>query len=256
MCHIDGAYIVCCTVGNGTIQAECTGFKLGECSGYVLVTIHHDGIDLCRQQRAMRQESWVVLRELGFVQFLRGSLAEAERSYTAFLKKTPDDVIGLRLLGRLQWCRRDYAAAEKSYGEALQRDPGDPQTLRELASFYGAQGRFTEARPLAQAALEREDDFFSRAMLAWILVAGDLDVEYGIELARSALSTPPFDDPTDEWRTAQPNAPVPEAVLGLAYRKQGNDRMALVFLEEAARMRPKDTDLARELESVQESLSR
>jgi hypothetical protein len=84
-----------------------------------------------------------------------------------------------------------------------------------------------------------------------VLVAGEANIAFGEELAREALSTPPYDYPINEQIDDHPYATVPEHVLGLAYLKRADYQKAMIFLEEAAAQRPQDGRIRKDLELAQ-----
>ena len=69
-------------------------------------------------------------------------------------------------------------------------------------------------------------------------MAGDLDLERGIELAEAGRAIP-----QTAWQPGllSPMWPSPEHALGLARLKQGRFDEAVTILEEAARLRPRRT---------------
>jgi hypothetical protein len=88
--------------------------------------------------------------------------------------------------------------------------------------------------------------FVRYELLAWILIAGDIDVEEGRVLAEKARTLPvswsrPVDMAAAPWR------PSVEHALGLAHLKQGRPEEAIPFLKEAARMQPRRTQVQEHL---------
>jgi tetratricopeptide (TPR) repeat protein len=199
-------------------------------------------------------ERFWIARWIGEICELQGKYEEADRMYKSVIDHEPTDVTTLRRLGHLYFRQKDLAESERWYREAFAIDATDPRTLRELAYVLGEQEHWDEARQLAEQAWRRDDAFFSRAALAWILVSGDLDIARGEDLARRSLLLVPPDDPTDLWLKTNPCAPVPQHGLGLAYLTQGADRKALLFLEEAANLRPEDERIASDLQTVRSRL--
>ena len=85
------------------------------------------------------------------------------------------------------------------------------------------------------ARLAMRPDRGGHTLLAWVLIAGDLDLPAGLALAEKAASLP------EEWgddTLAMPFDPSPEHCLGLAYLKQRRYEEAVVMLEKAAAGRP------------------
>ena len=71
--------------------------------------------------------------------------------------------------------------------------------------------------------------------MSWVLIAGGLDVERGIELAKGALERP---SPFSDVEARLPYRASAEHCLGLAYLKQGNTSQALTHLRKAADLQP------------------
>jgi hypothetical protein len=85
--------------------------------------------------------------------------------------------------------------------------------------------------------------------LAWILVAGDLDVEEGAGLAEKAQELPA------EWSDAaalkaRPWLHSAEHVLGLARLKQGRRAEAIPLLEKATALQPTSSLVQEHLEQA------
>jgi hypothetical protein len=78
--------------------------------------------------------------------------------------------------------------------------------------------------------------------MAWILVAGDIDLDRGIELAAQAMETP---ESYFEAAEEMSSLALPEQCLGVAFLKRGRYDEAVEQLSEASRVRP-DSDVIRE----------
>jgi hypothetical protein len=90
----------------------------------------------------------------------------------------------------------------------------------------------------------------SHNLLAWVLVAGEIDLDEGITAAEKALEIPPeYGDLS--WIT--PFVPCPEHTLGLAQWKKGETQQAIEWLEKAAEVRPNRTLIQDHLAQVRAS---
>jgi len=142
----------------------------------------------------------------------------------------------------------DPQAAEREAEEMLERGPAVAGAHVALAYALGEQGRFDEAATQAERALAMSSDRDHRALLSWILIAGEIDVDRGLELAREAIATPSFDEASRELACLA----LPEHCLGMAYLKRGQYEEAVDVLTEAARLRPGQRDIRDHLERASE----
>ena len=82
-------------------------------------------------------------------------------------------------------------------------------------------------------------------LLAWPLVAGNLDLDRGIEYAEMAQSRPPI---FRELRSRAPFTVSNEQTLGVAYMKKGDYDRAVEYLAQAADLRPDRPSIQTDLE--------
>jgi tetratricopeptide (TPR) repeat protein len=138
---------------------------------------------------------------------------------------------------RLALSRGDADAAVRLALEALGRQPLVRTNLMSAAEALAAAGRFDEAEPHAREALALNPDYTGHRLLAWILIAGDIDLDEGLELAekgrtlRTHWSWPAY-------LAANPWVPSLDHALGLAHLKQGRPAEAVPLLEKAAALQP------------------
>ena len=136
------------------------------------------------------------------------------------------------------------AAAECAQG-LLDRGPAVAEAHVALAYALAQRGRFAEAAPHAERALAMGPDRTHRTLMAWVLIAGGIDVDRGIELAREAVETPaPYNAAARELTCLA----TPELCLGVAYLEHGRYDEAVRQLTEAARLRPGRSDIREHLE--------
>jgi tetratricopeptide (TPR) repeat protein len=142
----------------------------------------------------------------------------------------------------LELLRGEGTSAEKQARGVLETGPAHLEAHRLLAAALAEQGRFEEAEPHARRALAMSPGRQTRTELAWILTAGELDVDEGRTLAREALQLPAgFRDAATRFAFT----PSPEHCLGLAHLLRGERSRATRYLEKAAELRP-DRPLIRE----------
>ena len=140
----------------------------------------------------------------------------------------------------LALARGDADAAVRVTLEHLSMFPLDRGTCWRAAVALTVQGDFARAEPLERKVLAMNPTFDAHQLLAWILIAGDIDVDEGQALAEKARTLPVH------WSEAVNMAAAPwypsvQHALGLAHLKQGRPEEAIPFLEEAARRQPRRT---------------
>jgi tetratricopeptide (TPR) repeat protein len=172
----------------------------------------------------------------------QGRTEEAAKVLAGGLKARPGSA-ELVLLGAFnQLAEGDAEAAERTAADLLERGPALAGAHVAMAYALGQQGRFREAVPHAERALAMSPDRSNRTLLSWVLVAGDIDVDRGMELAALALETP---ESYFEAAKEMSSMALPEHCLGVAYLKKGRYEEAVEQLSEASRIRP-DNALIRE----------
>jgi tetratricopeptide (TPR) repeat protein/tRNA A-37 threonylcarbamoyl transferase component Bud32 len=167
-----------------------------------------------------------------------GRYDEALRHHERALEILPESVD--RWGAALRFHAGDLAGSEQALRRWLADGPVERDTYEALAGVLAEQGRFGEALPVAEKCLAMEENRQTLGIVAWVLVAGDLDLERGIELAEAGRAIP-----QTAWEPGMysPSWPSPEHALGLAHLKQGHFDQAATILEEAARLRPRRTSI-------------
>jgi hypothetical protein len=102
-------------------------------------------------------------------------------------------------------------------------------------------------------AFERKPDVGHHAILAWVLIAGDLDAEEGIELAEKAMAMPLGRVPIAELR-ARCFLPSAEQAAGLGYLNERRFQDAVAVLEKAAELQPRRALVAEHLAAARGSM--
>ena len=165
-----------------------------------------------------------------------GRYDEAEQAARRTLELSPRKLWNGELaLVELELLRGHPELAEQRLRTIVADGPVGLRWILTLA--LAEQGRYAEAETVARWTFARNPNEFNHGLLAWVLVAGDLDVGEGIKLAEAAMSIPRrFGDPPQ--LRALPYLPTKEHALGLGYLKQKRYDDAVRLLERAAELQP------------------
>jgi tetratricopeptide (TPR) repeat protein/TolB-like protein len=145
--------------------------------------------------------------------------------------------------------RGDTDDAVRQALDALSRAPGSAGRIAQARGTLAAHGDFAGAEPHARRLLAMDPDRAAHVFLAWILLAGDLDVEEGASLAEKGVALP-ADWGRQAALNARPWLPSAEHVLGLARLKQGRRAQAIPLLEKAAALQPTSSLVQEHLEQA------
>ena len=96
-------------------------------------------------------------------------------------------------LAHLLVMRGDYRGAEEELRRYLGQGPQIGASRLLVHALCGLD-RDSDALPIARTVLERDPRQEDHALVAWVLIAGELDLDEGIALAEKAmkLESPPF----------------------------------------------------------------
>jgi serine/threonine protein kinase/tetratricopeptide (TPR) repeat protein len=180
------------------------------------------------------RESWV--DELLTWTLMHGNkTAEAEAVLEVGLAANPESANLLLLKAFNYLVAGDPEAAESQATDLLKRGPALADAHVAMAYSLGGQGRFDEAMKHAERVLKMNPNRSNRTLMAWVLIAGNIDIDRGLEMAVKATDTPEsyFEAAKDLACLA-----LAEHCLGVAYLKQGRYEEAVDQLNEASRMRP------------------
>jgi tetratricopeptide (TPR) repeat protein len=180
------------------------------------------------------RESWV--DELLTWTLMHGNkTAEAEAVLEVGLAANPQSANLLLLKAFNYLVAGDPEAAESQATDLLKRGPALADAHVAMAYSLGGQGRFDEAMKHAERVLKMNPNRSNRTLMAWVLIAGNIDIDRGLEMAVKATDTPEsyFEAAKDLACLA-----LAEHCLGVAYLKQGRYEEAVDQLNEASRMRP------------------
>ncbi len=160
-------------------------------------------------------------------------------------------------LGYVYYLQGNFSSAEKAFEEALPFDSRKAMT-RYLLSNLLKQKRLGEAETLARKFLTENPVFHGYNLLAWVLVAGQIDLVEGISWAQKALNSkteaavPMTSTNNENLVRAFPYFPLPEHVLGLAYLQKGQFKEALSYLEQAIALAPLRQSINDDLEKARQ----
>lgn len=210
--------------------------------------------ELLLEAHRLDEDQLQVLMSLGKIHELLGEYETARDSYRNILEKNPADVTAMLAMASTSLRARDFRDAEAWLAKAIDVDGTDAVALRMFGYFYSLQDRFDQALACVRRAITRSESFYNYNLLAWLQVAGDLDIDQGIALAKIALDNPPSGNPFLSYVRESPYVPLPEHTLGLGSLKKGEYDTALGYLEAAARLRPDDTNISRDLAFCRERL--
>jgi Flp pilus assembly protein TadD len=156
-------------------------------------------------------------------------------------------VVGLATIPLLQ---NRPAEAERILRERRDTTPLSARYHRWLALALAEQERYEDAEPYARRAVQMNDSSENLTALAWVLIAGDLGVDEGIELAGRAQAR----EKESLWsEPTLPFLPSPEHCLGLAEIRRGRVEAGVIRLEEAARLRPDRSRIQQDIERARQS---
>jgi serine/threonine protein kinase/tetratricopeptide (TPR) repeat protein len=194
-----------------------------------------------------------LLNGLGTLNIQRKNYDTAERYYTTYLKALPQErALPGMIFGEIAFLRKNYTAAEQHLKESFVIDSTNVWTCRLLGYLFTEQRRFTEAQTFAQKSVSMDSSFANYNLLAWVLIAGELDIERGIVVAQKAL-----DFKRKDWaETARIYSYValPEHSIGLAYLKKGEYQKAVQYLEQAAQLLPERRAIQDDLQQARKKL--
>jgi tetratricopeptide (TPR) repeat protein len=163
-----------------------------------------------------------------------GNFAAAESMFMSYQAYASQDAMSSYYIGVVKLLRGDSAGAEREMRAQIARKPAHSRYYRLLGTILAQERRFSDALPFAERAVAMDSSRASYSVLAWTLVSGEIDVPRGEALARRALGVPA--DYNARMMT-HPFTPSLEQTLGVAAMKRGDNRPAVRYLEEAARLR-------------------
>jgi tetratricopeptide (TPR) repeat protein len=228
---------------------------------------------------------WDAMLDIGWHYYLMGHTTRAEDIFKRAIaleiaRRDPRAHIGL---GICQLAEQRYKEAGRSFEQALttgysvhergprlglaavnliQGNSEDAESLvraeldvvphvdswRALALVHTAQGRLDDALPVAERCVALDSTRASHELLAWVLVAGDIDVDRGMREAERALELP---IPASDVGSKLPIWPSADHSLGLAYLKNEQPKQAAEHLRRAAELQPDRASLRSDLKRAE-----
>ena len=142
-----------------------------------------------------------------------------------------------RFLAELERSCGNYQSAEKILLEALSREPDSREFNTGIAYVYNDRKQYDKALPYAEKAVSsaRPDHFRANNLLAWLLVAGESDIDRGLAIVNRLLRS---DFDYRFYSKINRHVPVPEHTMGLAYLKKEEYRKAVEYLTQAVEIAP------------------
>jgi len=172
-----------------------------------------------------------------------------------------DDPVIYHELGYVYYLQGDFPSAERVLKEALPIDSRKAMTRYLLGNLFLKQKRFREAEALARKFLAENAGFHGYNLLAWVLIAGKINLDEGISWAQKALNSkadavvPMTSTNYENLARALPYFPLPEHALGLAYLQSGQYEAAVDHLERATVLAPLRQSIKNDLESAGRKLT-
>ncbi len=219
---------------------------------------HYDRARQCLTQAAELEESepkdaghHVQTRiSLAWLNAQTGQLDEAE----TILGSLIEDGAGVRAQFGLVYVglrQGDYDKVIRLGRELMDSGQNMSNLMRYMAVALNEQQKYQEALPYAERASTMDRSYSSQSILAWTLVAGDLDVERGTKIAEE-ITGGHLRPGESHWRFSE--FPSPEHTRGLALLRNGEYGEAIRMLEQAQAKRPDRMAIAADLRRAQEAL--
>jgi serine/threonine protein kinase/tetratricopeptide (TPR) repeat protein len=163
-------------------------------------------------------------------------------------------------LGYVYYLQGNFAAAEKVLNEGLPFDSRKAMTHYLLGTVFMKQKRLDEAQSLGRKFLTENPGFHGDNLLAWVLIAGKIDLDQGMALAQRALNSkaeavvPMTSTNYENLARTHPYFPLPEHALGSAYLQRGQFKAAMDYLEQATALAPLRQNIKNDLEKAREKV--
>ena len=200
----------------------------------------------------LEPEHTAIINGLGRLKVISKDYDAAESYYRKYSELQPSWSWPKAALGEIELLRKNYSLAEKHLQEALSMDSTSTWIYEDLGYLFSEQKRYSEAQTYAQQALAIDSSFANYNLLGWVLVAGELDLERGLECTQKALDAKP--DDLLRILDARTFGALPEHTLGLVYLKKGQYQKAMPFLEQAAEQMPERQMIQKDLQLTRKKL--
>ncbi len=222
-----------------------------------------------RRGLEINPEHRALLDGIRWAAFYNKNLAAARTYHERYLEVAParsEKISALVDLGAIGILQRDYAAAENNLRKALTLDSTSVEAHLQRGYLFAEQARYDEAKTFAEKALDTS--FAGYNLMAYVLVAGELDIDRGMACAEKALNFKPEDWPQTSpaysynaiFETTHSRAAtysyyaIPQHTLGLARLKKGEYQKAVQYLEQAAALAPEKQAIQDDLQLARRKL--
>jgi tetratricopeptide (TPR) repeat protein len=184
-----------------------------------------------RQALDLDKKNVAALAKLGMVQNERGAPDQALQTYSEGAKANPKEVVFYLLAGGIYEGRQDWANARQQYQKALEVQPDNPLASNNLAYVMLQQGGNVDvAFAMAQTARQKLPENPNTAdTLGWAF--------YHKQVYKSAVTL------LKEAVKQEPDNPLFNYHLGLAYAKNGQGALARQQLDRVVKIKPNFPDL-------------
>ena len=184
-----------------------------------------------RQASELDPKNAEARRSLGLIQTSRGATDQALQTYLDGIKTNPKEIDFYNLAGSIYQKRQDWEHAKQQFEKVLEIQPDDPIASNNLAYVMLQQGGNVDmAFRMAQTARQKlPDNPNSADTLGWAF--------YHKQVYSSAISL--FKEAVQK----EPESPLFNYHLGLAYAKSGQAALAKQQLEHVKRIDPHFTDI-------------
>ncbi|MCI0616523.1 tetratricopeptide repeat protein, partial [bacterium] len=133
------------------------------------------------QQLTYLQNGWTLFKQKKYT--------AAEQAFRQGLELNPKHLSLLYELGRSLNNQKKYIKAGEAFQHGFEIAPEHPGILNGLGYALAAQGRYAKAEIFAEKALAKDSSFANYNLLAWVLVAGEIDINLGMTFAQKALAS-------------------------------------------------------------------
>jgi tetratricopeptide (TPR) repeat protein len=188
---------------------------------------------------------------LGLCHLIQGDYEQAETALEAAMNVEYPEQNPTLVMAACKVLLGDPDEAERLTRAALRILP-DAMTRGTLGLIHMLQERYEEALPIAVESVALDSTRASHEFLAWVLIAGDIDIERGMQEARVALALPMS---ASEIGPKLPFWPLADHSVGLAYLKKGQPELAVPHLRRATELLPARMSARADLQRAESELA-
>lgn len=179
---------------------------------------------------------------LGYLYNQESETTKCIEQYQKALELKPTDTKTLTNLAELYFAVGSYDKAAQYYGDLMKYDEKNDQVRASYAASLWKDGKEEQAKRLLNDILEspQGNKFHKYNGVAWVLIDKDIDIDWGLKLAKAAYDMKPKNIESVD-------------ILGWGYYKAGDYANAVSFLNMSMRMKPSD-EVKRRLDMAKEKL--